>query len=112
MAKETVVRVVDDLDGSKADQTVSFGFAGKSYEIDLSKKNAGVLEKVLKPYIDVARSVRSASGRGRVASSRTSRASTGVDLGAVREWARANGFEVNDRGRVPAAILEAYGTAQ
>ncbi|WP_345134066.1 Lsr2 family DNA-binding protein [Microbacterium laevaniformans] len=44
--------------------------------------------------------------------SRSARKASGVDLAAVREWARANGHTVSERGRVPAAVLEAYAAAQ
>lgn len=111
MATKTVthVELIDDLDGSKADRTVSFAFDGTAYEIELSKKNAAAFEKVLKPYVAAARKARRSpaarTGRGRVAAS-------GENLAAVREWARANGHAVSDRGRIPAAVLEAYRSAR
>lgn len=108
MAKRTIttVELTDDVDGGKADRTLTFGFDGASYEIDLSRKNATAFEKVLKPYVEAARKV----GRG---SARRPRKAAGPvrDLGAIRSWARANGHEVSDRGRVPAAIIEAYEAA-
>jgi hypothetical protein len=109
MAKnvETIVTLTDDLDGSKADRTVAFGYDGVSYEIDLSKKNATALEKALAPYIAAARKVPSRGGRR----NRGSASGRRPDLTAVREWARANGHEISHRGRVPAAILEAYDAA-
>jgi hypothetical protein len=111
MAKkvETIVTLTDDLDGSKADRTVMFGFGGFSYEIDLNKKNATVLEKTLAPYIAAARKVPSKPRRnGRSRANGRAGAGTGADLAAVREWARANGYEVADRGRIPAAVSDAY----
>ena len=38
--QKKVVVLVDDRDGSVAEQTISFAFKGVSYEIDLSKENA------------------------------------------------------------------------
>jgi hypothetical protein len=109
MAKRTIttIELTDDVDGGKAERTIAFGFDGANYEIDLSKKNATAFEKVLRPYVDAARKVgRSNTRRGR-------RASAPVrDLSEVREWARANGHAVSDRGRVPAAVLEAYDAAK
>jgi hypothetical protein len=111
---ETIVTLTDDLDGSKADRTLTFGFDGVTYEIDLSKKNANGLEKSLAPYVAAARKVPARgrpSGSNRAGASRRA-AGRRADLGEVREWARANGHDVSDRGRVPAAVLEAYDTAR
>lgn len=109
MAKKTTVSLIDDLDGSKADRTVAFGWEGKSYEIDLSKRNAAALEKAITSYLAVAR-------RAGVVAPRTAprRAATaGVSNSAViRDWARQNGFpNLGDRGRIPAAVEEAFATA-
>ncbi|GAB2487518.1 histone-like nucleoid-structuring protein Lsr2 [Jatrophihabitans fulvus] len=106
--------LIDDLDGGKADRTISFAFEGAHYEIELSKKNAAALEKALKPYIEVAR--RSAGskrpsrprGRSRAASGA---ASSRKDLAAIREWAAANGIEVSTRGRIAQSVLDAYAAA-
>jgi hypothetical protein len=114
MAKKvlTTTEFTDDLDGSKAAGTVAFSFEGTSYEIDLSKKNATAFAKALQPYIESSRRVRSGS---RAATGRSGRRGTAraarSDLGAVREWAKANGHAVAERGRVPASILDAYAAA-
>lgn len=111
MAKKvvTTVELTDDVDGSKADQTLTFTWNGVEYEIDLSKKNAAALHRAIKPYVDAARRVpRSATRRAR--SARGSR-SQGRDLSAIREWARANGYEVSDRGRIPRSAVEAFDAA-
>lgn len=104
MAKRvvTTTEYVDDLDGGRAEGTVRFSYDGVAYEIDLSKANTRGLAKELKPYIEAGRRVRSSrqrSGSGR---------STKHDLGAIREWATKNGFEVSTRGRIAATVLEAY----
>jgi hypothetical protein len=113
MATETITRLIDDLDGSEAERTVTFVWDGRAYEIDLSKKNAAALEKVMKPYLAAARSARPTtprtSTRGRSTGSGTRRRR---NLQAIREWARTNGHEVSDRGRVPASIVDAYEAAQ
>ncbi len=111
MAKRvvTTVELTDDLDGGKADRTVQFAFDGTSYEIDLSKKNATALEKALKPYVASARKVRQPVRRGRSATS--GRGSGRTDLAQVRQWARSNGHEVSDRGRIPGSVLEAFDAA-
>jgi hypothetical protein len=110
MAKTTIVRITDDLDGSAAQKTVSFSFEGKSYEIDLSKKNATALEKALKPYIEAARRVRRPTGRATGRSGNVSLQGK-RDLNVIRAWARANGYMVADRGRIPVNVVEAFESA-
>jgi hypothetical protein len=114
MAKTMVV--TDDLDGSSGARTVAFSYDGKAFEIDLSKKNATALEKLLKPYIDAARPSGSAIRRGGPAASprrgRPRRSSATVDLAAVRAWAAEAGVQVADRGRISASVLEQYAAAQ
>jgi len=107
----TITEFIDDLDGSKADRTVSFAIDGTSYEIDLSKKNAAAFNKALKPYLDAARKVRRSTGKAPTRGGARRRRTAGPDLAAVRNWARANGHAVSDRGRVPATVLDAYSAA-
>lgn len=108
MAKRviTTVELTDDLDGGKADQTLTFAIQGILYEMDLSKKNAAAFEKVLAPYVAAARKVK-APGTPRRRSSTGGR----PDLSAVREWARGNGHSVSERGRIAATIMDAYEAA-
>ncbi|GAA1073925.1 histone-like nucleoid-structuring protein Lsr2 [Tsukamurella spumae] len=118
MAKKIiqVVEYVDDLDGSPLEegqvQTVQFGWGGASYEIDLSKKNADKLEALIKPYVGSAR--RTSRGRGGTVASKRPGTGSGRskdELLAIREWLRANGHEVSDRGRIPQTLLDAYDDA-
>ncbi len=113
MATKTVTTTefLDDLDGAKADRTVTFAVDGVTYEIDLSKRNAAAFSKVLKPYVEAARKLPRAAGKSAARGPRSRRPRSGPDLAAVREWARANGHSVSDRGRVPGAVLEAYAAA-
>jgi len=106
MAKkvQTLVEYTDDLDGSKAEGTVSFAFDGASYEIDLSRKNTAAFTKALKPYVEAARKV-----RGTRSAARPARATNNKErLQSIRAWARDNGYEVSDRGRIPSAVIEAF----
>ena len=110
VAKTTVTHITDDLDGSKDATEVAFSFDGVDYTIDLSKKNAAAMAKAFKPYLDAATKV---SGRN-TPSRRTknSRASgPRKDLVTIREWARREGIEVSDRGRISAAVIEQYDAA-
>ncbi|MDQ6783021.1 MAG: Lsr2 family protein [Actinomycetota bacterium] len=104
MARKTTVHLIDDVSGGDADETVSFGFRGTTYEVDLSAKNATALEKALSKYMDAGRKVQAARSRGRG----TVKASGGRDLGAVRSWAREKGYAVSDRGRIPGEVWVAY----
>ncbi|MCI3932213.1 MULTISPECIES: histone-like nucleoid-structuring protein Lsr2 [unclassified Streptomyces] len=106
MAQKVQVLLVDDLDGGEADETVTFALDGKSYEIDLTTANADKLRGLLEPYLKGGRRTGGrASGRGK---GRAPAASQSQDTAQIRAWAKENGFEVNDRGRVPASIREAY----
>ena len=97
------------LDGGPADDTVTFGLDGATYEIDLSSENAEALREVLAPYIGHARRV---SGRGRSrAGGGRGRSARRADLSDVRAWARENGYEISDRGRISGDVIEAYETA-
>lgn len=118
MAQIREVRLVDDLDGEAADETVEFGIDGKSYEIDLSKENAGRLRDVLADFVTAARRAGGRRRRSRSACTGTAsggagsapRGRTAIDREqnqAIREWARKQGMKVSDRGRIPAEVLEA-----
>ncbi|MDF6043140.1 Lsr2 family protein [Streptomyces sp. JH14] len=106
MAQKVQVLLVDDLDGGEADETVTFALDGKTYEIDLTTTNADKLRGLLEPYTKGGRRTggRAAGTRGK------GRAVPGgnKDTAEIRKWARENGHNVNDRGRVPAEIREAY----
>lgn len=109
MARKTHIVLVDDIDGSEATQTISFALDGVSYEIDLNDSNATALQEDFSRWVEAARRVagrRSSAGRK---SSRGSRSSSHND--ELRAWARANGYEVKDRGRVSQAIRDAYAAA-
>jgi hypothetical protein len=106
MAQKINVVLIDDLDGSAAAETVSFGVDGGQYEIDLSKKNAEALRKALAPYVAGGRRSR-AKSRGKGGSAR----SGGPSPSEVRAWARSNGWNVPDRGRVAADVRAAYDAA-
>jgi hypothetical protein len=109
MAQRIVVQYVDDLDGTPlsdgAGGTVSFGLDGTSYEVDLSNANAERLRSALAEFVAVSRKVGGRTGSRR---SSTARSSSSVNAAAVREWARAQGIQVSERGRVSADVIESY----
>ncbi len=114
MAQQTTVRFIDDLDGSDASGTFDFSIDGRQYQIDLSDENAAKLRDALAPYIGAARKP-GGRRRGRVARQtvvaekpvRSNRDQTA----AIREWARANGHTVSDRGRISKSVIQAYQAA-
>lgn len=107
MAQKVQVTLVDDLDGSEAEETVRFSLDRVDYEIDLSKKNAAKLRDALAQYVGAARRL-----GGRRASGGARRGRTGGNgTAAIRDWAKSKGYKVSDRGRVPANIVEEYNKA-
>jgi hypothetical protein len=114
MAQKTIVQLIDDLDQGEADETVSFALDGTNYEIDLSEKNAKELRDTFARYVSAARKV--SRGGGRASGGGRSRPTGGGRMdreqaGAIREWARRNGHQVSDRGRIPASVVNAYEAA-
>lgn len=106
MAQRIIHQLVDDLDGTVLEvgegETVRFGIDGRGYEIDLSSANAEQLHEVLAPFIAAGR-----KSQGSQAPSGRSRSSK-RDVDAIRVWARENGHEISDRGRIPLEIERAY----
>ena len=111
MAQRVQIMLIDDIDQSEAAETVTFGLDGVTYEIDLSADNAAELRNALSRWVGHARRAggRRQSGTGTSAS--RGRSNSRADLAAVREWARANGHSVSDRGRISASVQEAYDKA-
>ena len=109
MAQKKQTLFIDDIDGTEAEGTVRFALDGAEYEIDLNAKHAAALRRALAKYIDVARRSTGAARRP-VRSGRRASAS-GVNTTEVREWAKAQGIEVKDRGRVPAELVARFKAA-
>lgn len=111
MATKTIVQLVDDLDGKELaegkGETVRFGLDGVEYELDLSNQHAKQLRKALEQYVASGRRV----GGRRRQGGHTRRVATREDTRAVREWARAHGLEVSERGRIPYDVIDQYRAA-
>lgn len=104
MAQKTIVHLIDDVDGGRADETVAFSLDGVEYTIDLSAGNANELRTSLAEFIGAARRV---GGR----TSAPARVKTGggrAENQAIREWARGAGHQVSERGRIPAGLIAEY----
>lgn len=102
-----IVEVVDDFDGTPADQTVRFAFNGASYEIDLNRAHFEEFAEAIQPYIKAGRKTGSTRRRGN-AGNPTQR----LETAKIRAWAKENGHNVSERGRIPAEVVEEYRKAQ
>jgi hypothetical protein len=106
MAQKIQTLFIDDIDGSDAEGTVRFALDGTEYEIDLNETHREALRHTLERYITHARKLagdrRSGRGGGRRAGG------SGIDTAAARAWAREQGMEIKERGRVPASVVEQY----
>jgi hypothetical protein len=107
MAQQIQTLFIDDIDGGPAEGTVRFGLDGTDYEIDLSAAHSEELHKVLAAYVAHARKAAGTARRG----SRGRRPADVPDTRKVREWARAEGIDIKERGRVPAEVIEKYQAA-
>ena len=107
MAQRVNVVLVDDLDGSEAVETVKFGLDGADYEIDLSSDNATKLREALALYVGHGRRT---GGRRRSGAQSGSalRDAGGPTAAEIRAWARENGWDVPERGRVSTEVREAF----
>lgn len=114
MVRKVQVLLVDDVDGSTADETVAFGLDGANYEIDLSADNSTAFREALARYVAAARKA------GRTGPAKAARAGSGAKPSAsadraqnqaIRDWAKRNGLQVSERGRIPAEIVAKYHAA-
>ncbi len=109
MVTRTVVRTLDDLDGTEGASTIKFGLDGMNYEIDLNEKNAKKMRDALAKYTTAGRS----TGRGFVArrgtpGRATNNAGSVEQNKAIRAWAKREGKDVSDRGRIPQQIVDEF----
>jgi hypothetical protein len=109
VAQKIQTLFIDDLDGSEAEGTVRFGLDGTEYEIDLNAGHAQALREALARYIRAAR--RAGGGARRPARGGRRAAAGGVNNSEIREWAKGQGIEVKDRGRVPAEVVARFNAA-
>jgi Lsr2 len=112
MAQKVNIVLVDDIDGSEAEETVPFSLDGRDFEIDLNAHNAQKLRDALAPYVGHARRAGGGrSSRRATKSSGSSSSGNGASPAEIRQWARENGWEVPERGRVATEVREAYAAA-
>ncbi len=117
MAQKVQVLLVCDLHDGEVEgtETIAFGLDGASYEIDVCDAHAAELRDAYAPYVGAGRRAgrggalptqrRNARGAGRAG------AGGGNNVAEVRDWARKNGHQVSERGRIAATVLQAYTAA-
>ncbi|MBL1065403.1 Lsr2 family protein [Streptomyces sp. 7-21] len=105
MAQKVVTIYTDDLTGEESTEIDSHRFSldGVEYEIDLTPESFDKLLEALGPFMDKGRKI----GRRR-AGAAAKRQQSKEDTAAIRQWAKENGFQVSERGRVPSHVREAY----
>lgn len=103
MAQHVKIELVDDLDGSLAQETVAFAIDGVTYEIDLSEENASKLREGLTRWTTHARRVGGRKTKQTI--------NPGADNQKIRAWAMEQGLEVSARGRISAEVRDAYAQA-
>jgi hypothetical protein len=108
VAQIHTVRLVDDLSGGEATESIAFGLDGKQFEIDLSGDNANTLREALGPFVAAARSTGGHRVRRRGAAGSSGSVETRGRSQAIRAWARENGYSVSERGRISAEVVSAY----
>jgi hypothetical protein len=105
MAQKIQTLFIDDIDGGEAEGTIRFGLDGSEYEIDLSTRHSSELRSALDKYVSHARKL---GGTTRRSTTRGGQKSSAIDTVAVRAWARQSGYDIKDRGRVPADLVAKY----
>ena len=114
MARRVITTLVSDLSGEPADdnagETIQFAYRGTSYTIDLTSAEAAAFDQALAPYLTHATNTNTRRPN-RAAASKTTTPQAATQSQRIRAWARENGYEVNDRGRVKTEIVEAFDAA-
>ncbi|BEP14341.1 Lsr2 family protein [Acidothermaceae bacterium B102] len=119
MAQRVQVLLVCDVhddDTTPGTETISFSLDGTSYEIDVCDDHAEELRDAVAPYVGAgrriggARSGRRSSAPARAAA-RPAATSDRQRAGDIRAWAKSQGLNVNERGRIPATIVAQYEAA-
>jgi hypothetical protein len=112
VAQKIQTLFIDDIDGGAAEGTVRFALDGTEYEIDLNAEHSEELRSAIGRYVTHARKVGGGARRAGRAAGRTSRgAGSSLNTTEIRNWAREQGFDIKDRGRVPADLVAKYQAA-
>lgn len=108
MAQKVLVQITDDLTGEEGAEPVFFTYGGVEYEIDLSDANQEALHQALEPYLAAARPFTQKNKKKVSGKKKPIAVVSDVDPAEIRAWAVENGYEINERGRIPKAVVDAY----
>lgn len=120
---ETIVRLIDDLDGTPGEVTIEFTWDAVDYVIDLNNANAGEFRALLEPYVVAARprpkpkrksptpKPKSKDVAVKQVTSLNAKARAKEQRDSIRNWGRANGFDVSTKSRIAQAVTDAYEAA-
>ena len=118
MAQRVQVLLVCDLHEGEVEgsETVTFGLDGAAYEIDVCDEHAAELRDSFSSYVGAARRAGRQAAAGARRAARPARAGGAASADKqrtvdIREWARTSGHKVNERGRLPQSVVEAYDAA-
>jgi hypothetical protein len=111
VAQKITTLFIDDIDGGAAEGTVRFALDGTEYEIDLNAKHSEELRSALGKYVSHARKVGGSARRAGRTAGRGRGAGSTLNTTEIRNWARENGYDIKDRGRVPADLVAKYQAA-
>jgi Lsr2 len=111
MAQKVQTLFIDDLDGSAAEGSVRFGLDDAEYEIDLNAGHAEALRTILAMYVAAGRRISGARRPTMAARSGRKAGTSAPDSAQVRKWAKSQGIEVKDRGRIPAELIARFKAA-
>ena len=112
MAQKIQTLFIDDIDGGAAEGTVRFALDGTEYEIDLNAKHSEELRSAIGKYVTHARKVGGGARRAGRAAGRAGRGTgSALNTTEIRNWAREQGYDIKDRGRVPADLVAKYQAA-
>ncbi|MEU7149752.1 Lsr2 family protein [Streptomyces sp. NPDC045456] len=110
MAQKIITIYTDDLTGEQSEDasTHTLALDGVAYEIDLGPDSFDQLLEAIGPFLEAGRRTGRIKG---AAGARKAKTGGGEDTAKIRAWAKENGYNVNDRGRVSAEIRQAYAKA-
>jgi hypothetical protein len=115
MGKRVIELLVSDLSGEELEagegETIDFSYRGKDYTIDLTEEEADRFDVAIQPFVDAATALGGGSSSRRRSRSRSSSGMTRDELQNIRAWARANGHQISDRGRIKSDVIDAYHAA-
>lgn len=115
MARKIQVLLTCDFDDddTPAVETVTFSYDGATYAFEACQDHLDEFNETMQRFVARARREGSAPrGGGGRANAATGHRPARNSLGDIREWARANGYKVSNRGRIPEEVRQAFAAAE